>query len=62
MYNAGMYASLGLYTRFVYLDADVHESTIRSLPRPPAFAHPSAILLHDYWAIYDFPSDLAFVC
>jgi len=30
-------------------------------PPPTCIAHPGAILLHDYWAVYDSPSDLPFV-
>ena len=40
----------------------MHESTILSFPSPTCIAHPSAILLHDYPAVYDSPSDLPFVC
>jgi len=29
---------------------------------PTCIAHPGAIRLHDYWAVYDFPSGLPFVC
>jgi len=39
----------------------VHESTILSCPPPTCIAHPGAMLLHDYWAVYDPPSDISFV-
>jgi len=45
----------GLYKIFFYLEAFAHESTILSFPAPTCIAHPGAILLHDYWAIYDSP-------
>ena len=53
---------LGLYEIFVHFEAVVQESTILSFPAPTCIAHPGAILLHDYWAVYDSPSDLPFVC
>ena len=46
------------YKIFVYFEAVVHESTILSFPPPTCIAHPGAILLHDYWTVYDSPSDL----
>ena len=52
---------LGLYKIFVYFEAVVHESTIRSPPPPTCIAHPSAISLHDHWTVYDSISQLAFV-
>jgi len=36
----------------------VHESTIVSFPPPTCIAHPGAILSHEYWTVYDSPSDL----
>jgi len=51
-----------LYKILFYFEAVVHESTILSPPPPTCIAHPGAILLHDYWAVYDFPSGLPFVC
>ena len=53
---------VGLYKIFVDFEAVVHKSTILSAP-PSLFALPcpSAILLHDYWTVYDSPSDLPFV-
>ena len=47
---------------FLYFEAFVHESTILSFPAPACIFHPGAILLHDYWAVYDPPSDLPFGC
>jgi len=52
--------ALGVYKIFVYFEAAVHESTIRSLPPPTCIAHPGAIRLHDYWIVYESPSDFAF--
>jgi len=40
----------------------VHELTIRSFSPPACIAHPGARLLHDYWAAFDSPSELSFVC
>jgi len=51
----------GLYKRFVYFEAVVRESIILSFPPPTCIAHPGAILLHDYWRVYDSPPDLPFV-
>jgi len=48
-----------LYKTFVYL---VNESTFLSFPPPTCIAHPGAILLHDYWTVYDSPSDHPCVC
>jgi len=53
---------VGLYKIFVYVWAVVHESTIRAFPLPTCTAHPGAIRLHDYWAVYVSPSDLPFTC
>ena len=53
---------LGLYTIFVNFEAVVHESTILSFAPPTCIAHPGAILLHDYWTVYNFPSDPPFIC
>ena len=47
---------------FVYFKACVHERIILFLPLPICIARPGAILLHDYWSVYDTPSDLPFVC
>jgi len=52
----------GPYTKFVYFKTGVHESTILSPPPPTCTTYPGAILLHDYWTVYDSPSDLPFVC
>jgi len=38
------------------------ESIILSSPPPTCIAHPGAIVLHEYWTVYDSPSDLPFVC
>jgi len=54
--------SFGLYKILFYFEAAVHESTLLSFPPPTYIAHPGAILLHDYWAVYDFLSGLPFVC
>ena len=51
-----------LYKIFVYFEAVVHESTIRSFLPPTCIAYLGAILLHDYWTVYDSPADLPFVC
>jgi len=51
-----------LYEILFYSEAVVHESTIFSIPPPTCIARPGAILLHDYWAVYDSPSGLPFVC
>ena len=53
---------LGLYKILVYFEAVLHKSTILSFPPPTCIAHLGAILLHDYWTVYDSPSDLPFVC
>jgi len=53
---------LGLYKIGFYFEAFVYESTILSFPAPTCIVYPGAILLHDYWAVYDLPSDLLFVC
>ena len=45
-----------------YFGAIVQESTILAFPPPFCMAHPSAILLHDYYTVLDSPSDLPFVC
>jgi len=51
-----------VWTRPSYFEAVAHESTILSFPPPTCIAHPGAILLHDYWTVYDSPSDLPCVC
>ena len=56
------YSIFGLYKMFVYFEDVVHESTILSPPPHTCIAHPSAILLHDYWTGYDSRSDLPLVC
>jgi len=48
---------VGLYKIFVYFEAFLYESTIVSFPAMTCIAHPGAILLRDYWAVYDPPSD-----
>jgi len=53
---------LGLYKIFIYVEAVVHASTILSFPPPTCISHLGAILLHDYWAVYDSPSNLPSVC
>ena len=45
----------GLYKRSVYLKNVLHERIILFVPLPICIAHPSAIRLHDYWAVYDIP-------
>jgi len=55
-------SDLGLYTIFFYFEAVVHESTILSFPAITCIAHPGAIRLRDYWAVYDPPSNTPFVC
>ena len=50
--------SISFYKIFFYFEAVVHDSTIFSFPAPTCIAHPGAILLHDYWAVYDPASDL----
>ena len=52
----------GLYKIVFSCETVVHESTMRSFSTPTCIAHPGAILLHDYWAVYDSPSELSFVC
>jgi len=61
-YSASNGFSVGLYKIFVYFEAVVHESTILSSPPPTCIAHPGAIRLHDYWTVYDSPSDRSLVC
>jgi len=51
-----------LYKIFFHFEAVVHESIIISFPPPTCIAHPGAILLHDYWTVYDSDSDLPCVC
>jgi len=58
----GLGAWHGLYKIFVYFEAVVNESTILSFPPHTCIAHPGAIRLHDYWTVYNSPSDLPFVC
>ena len=54
---------IGLYKIFFHFEAFVHESTIFSPPAATSIPHTDAILLHDYWTVYDPPpSDLPFVC
>jgi len=47
---------------FIYSTAVVYKSTILSFPPPTCIAHPGAILLHDYWTVYDSLFDLPSVC
>ena len=53
---------VGLYKILFYFEAVVHESIILLLPPPTCIAHTIAILLHDYCAIYDPPSEPSFIC
>jgi len=56
---------LGLHQIFIYFEAVVQEATIRSFPPPTCISrHPGAILLHDYWTVYNPPRapDLSCVC
>jgi len=53
---------LGLYKICVYFEAVVHKSTILSLYPLTCIAQPGAILLHDYWTVYNSPFELPFVC
>ena len=59
--QTGSRRQLGLYKIFVYFEAVLHESTILSFPPPTCISHPGAIQPHDYWTIYDSPSNLPFV-
>jgi len=54
--------TIGLYKIFFPCEAVVPESTILAPPPPTCIAHPGAIRLHDYWAVYDSPSELSCVC
>jgi len=52
---------LGLYKIFVHFKAFVHESIILLLPPHTCNAHTSAVLVHDYCAIYDsLPNPLSY--
>ena len=51
-----------LYKIFFYFEPFVHVSIVLSFFCPACIAHTVAILLHDYWAIYDPPLDFPFVC
>jgi len=51
-----------LYKIFLYFEAFVHESIIHLVPPPTCISHTVATLMHDYWAVYEPPSDLPFVC
>ena len=55
-------SGIGLHKIVFYFEAVVHKLTILSFPPPSCIAYPDVILLHDYWAVYDFPSGLPFVC
>jgi len=57
-----MEGELNVYKIFVYLEGVAHESAILLFPPHSRIAHPGAILLHDYWTVYDSPSDLPFLC
>jgi len=46
---------LGLYKLFVDFEGCAHEPIIYSFPAPTCIAYPGAILLHDFWAVYDPP-------
>ena len=46
-------ACLGLYKILFYFEAYVHASIISLLPPPTRIAHTIALLVHDYYAIYD---------
>ena len=54
--NSPIEVRLGLYKIFFYVSSFVHESIVLSFFRPACIAHAVAILVHDYWAIYDPPS------
>jgi len=60
--RGGIGVPVGLHKIFVHFEAFMHEPTTPSLPPPACIAHLGAILLHDYWTVYDSPSDLPFVC
>jgi len=49
-------ARLRPYKIFVYFSSFVHETSDLSFIQPACIAHTVAILLHDYWAIYNPPS------
>jgi len=53
---------IGLDKIFFYFKSFVHESVVLSFPPTTYIAYPGAIPLHDYWTVYDSPSDLPFVC
>jgi len=58
--NSRLQASrIGLHKRLYFCETVMHESTIRSFPPPTCIARPDAIVLHDYWAVYDSPSELS---
>jgi len=50
-------AQVGRYKMFLHFEARV-----QSFPAPTCIVHPAAILLHDYWALCDPPSDLPCIC
>jgi len=54
-------ARVDLDMTFFSCKAVVQESTIYAFPPPIRIAHPGTIRLHDYSAVYDSPSELAFV-
>jgi len=53
---------VGLYKIIFYYEAFVHESNILVFPPPTCIGHTVAILLHDFGAVYEPPSDLPFAC
>jgi len=47
------------FTRYSFhVEAFVHESILFSPPSPSCIGHTVAIQKHDYWAVYEPPSDL----
>jgi len=53
---------LGRYKIFFYFESFVHESNLLSFLPPTCIAHPVAIPLHDYRAVYDPPLDPPSIC
>jgi len=63
------YTIIGQYTTppstsllYAIVSSFVHESIVLAFFWLSCIAHTVALLLHDYWAIYDPPLDLPFVC